>query len=249
LRYPAGLRWRETVFCELETFSRAWDQARRRALDRLSEEARQVRADVVVGVHLRRGEHDWVNGTVDYSVSGTAIRSGGEPAAWPTLSDLSVQAYWRLAASGYEPAGLVATTAVMFVSVAGATRWRRLRTTTQNQELEELSRAFFAARDTVRARLRGQADANSGDGIVGVQFVHHVRREKFDLEAPPYYLTTPRGPRARWRIGKPRSRTYYVSEQERRGWVITMHGAGTAVRRRQAACCYPPETVLRLGPR
>ena len=44
----------------------AWTTARRNALNRLSEEALQVGADVVVGVELRRGEHDLAKRTIDY---------------------------------------------------------------------------------------------------------------------------------------------------------------------------------------
>ena len=44
--------------CELDVLTDAWNLARRRALDRLAEEALQVGADVVVGVRLQRSDHD-----------------------------------------------------------------------------------------------------------------------------------------------------------------------------------------------
>jgi len=50
----------------------------------------------------------------------------------------------------------------------------------------------------------------------------------------------------RGRLGLP----FYVSrggDTEREGWVITMHGAGTAIRRGENVPQYPPEKVLRLG--
>ena len=46
-------KWHTEVVCELDVLSDAWNMARRRALDRLREEASQVGADAVVGVHLR----------------------------------------------------------------------------------------------------------------------------------------------------------------------------------------------------
>ena len=38
-------------------------------------------------------------------------------------------------------------------------------------------------------------------------------------------------------------------DAKRKGWLITMHGAGTAIRRRERVAQYPPETVMRLGHR
>jgi hypothetical protein len=77
---PAQVRnykWHVSVVCELDVLTDAWNLARRRALDRLSEEALQVGADAVVGVHLHRDNHDLGSGTIEYVVSGTAIRLPG----------------------------------------------------------------------------------------------------------------------------------------------------------------------------
>src|SRR5437763_6308876 len=54
---PAQIRnylWHAEVICELDVLSTAWNLARRRAIDRLAEEATTVDADAVVGVHLHR---------------------------------------------------------------------------------------------------------------------------------------------------------------------------------------------------
>lgn len=243
-RSPTAMSWKDTVLCELETIGRAWDQARRRALDRLTEEARLLEADAVVGVNLHRGEHDWASGTVDYLLSGTAVRFGGDRrAAWPVLTDLSVQEYWKLRAAGYDSVGLVATTAVVFVSMAGATRWRRVRSLAQNQELPELTQAIFAARDTARARLLGQARDNHSSGIIGMTFEQSLRGEKFKFAGPG----TTGDPH--WQLGKARVRGYGTgaSDQERRGLVVTFHGAGTAIRRAEMLDPYPPQAITRLS--
>ncbi len=240
-------RWRAEVVCELDELTGAWTMARRRALDRLSEEALQVGADAVVGVKLHRGEHDLRGGAIEYVVTGTAIRlpdSAG--AAWPIVTDLSVQDYWRLLGAGHEPVGFVSTTAVVFASPPRATRVLRARTTSQNQELEEISRAFNLARETVRARLRGQLSDARGTGAVGVELSHSVHREKLALAS-----TLQSRSRRGWqtgRLGVP----YFVSgrgDVERRGWTITMHAAGTAIRRREPPSHPPVKTALRLGVR
>jgi hypothetical protein len=162
------------------------------------------------------------------------------------LTDLSVQDYWRLHDAGHEPAGLLATTAVMFVSASRSTRLQRLRTVRSNQELDELSRGFHLARDAVRERLRGQVYTCRGVGAVGVELSHTVHREEFRLLSSLQPLQ-PLGWHRGW-LGLP----YYSSgagETERKGWVITMHGAGTAIRPRRNVQQYPPETVIPLGPK
>lgn len=240
-------QWRTEVVCELDVLTDAWNLARRRALNRLREEALQVGADAVVGVHLRRSDHDLGKRTIEYLVTGTAIRlrdSAGSDS--PILSDVSVQNYWRLHRAGHEPVGLVATSAIVFASPPRTTRMHRLRTTAQNQELEELSRGFQLARETVRARLRGQVSDAHGVGAVGVEFSHSVYHEKFGL-ASSVQTSDHRGWH-RGRFGVP----YRVSGQgdaARRGWVIAMHAAGTAVRPRQGAPPDPVKTTMRLGAR
>ena len=239
-------KWHTEVVCELDTLTAAWNLARRRALDRLNEEALQVGADAVVGVHLHRSDHDLGAGTIDYVVSGTAIRlPGSTQKSWPLLTDVSVQDYSRLLGAGQEPAGLLAATAVVFASPPRSTRAHRARTTWRNRELEEISQAFGLARKAIRERLEGQVADAHADGAVGVEFSHSVRREKLSL-ASSLQTVGHRG----WNVGR-LGIPYWVSghsDVERRGWVITMHGAGTAVRRQPGpAAPATVKTTLRMG--
>lgn len=254
---PSQIRnynWHAEVVCELDVLAAAWDTARRRALDRLAEEAQHVGADVVVGIRLQRSDHDLGKGVIEYVVTGTAIRDPGRPpASRPTLTDVSVQDYWRLRSAGHTPVGLVATTAVTFASPARDTRLRRIRTPAQNRELRELSRAFGLARETVRTRLRDQVASAHGAGVVGVELSHSVCRDKFALGSS-IASHAQRGWH-RGRLGLP----YYVrgsADADRRGWVITMHAAGTAIRRADDppdGASTPPEfpvkTQIRMGGR
>jgi len=234
-----------TVVCELDTLTDAWNLARRRALDRLTEEALQVNADAVVGVHLHRSDHDLGRGTIEYLVTGTAIRlPGSDGTDWPLLTDVSVQDYWRLRSAGHEPVGLLATTMVVFASPPRATRWRRKRQVTRNQELEELSRAFHSARDTARAKLLGQVSDAHGTGAVGVEFSHHVERDKIPV-ASSLTGSLQRGWR-RGALGIP-YRVTGRGDIERRGWVITMHAAGTAIRRGAAPPIRPGADSTGIG--
>lgn len=241
---PAEAQWGGQVFCELDRVTHAWDQARRRAFDRLSEEARLLDADAVVGVRLRRGEHDWARGSVDYVVSGTGIRwSGSSAARWPILSDLSVQDYWKLAGAGWAPAGLAAATAVFFVSQSTGTRWRRRMSVARNQELTEYSRGFTAARDTVVRYLRSQARAAGANGIVGVRLQHRVSRERVKVAVQPGRQRTGLTPQTIAIGGDAPSH----GQDARKGLAITIHAVGTAIRRGERVSRFPPETVVRLG--
>jgi uncharacterized protein YbjQ (UPF0145 family) len=240
-------KWHVEVVCELGVLTEAWNTARRRALDRLTQEAVRVGGDTVVGVHLHRGDHDLGARTIDYVVTGTAIRGQGlADGAGPSLTNLSTQDLWRLERAGYTAVGLLAATIVVFASPPRSTRARRRRTPRRNQELTELSQGFHLARDKLRVRLQGQVADAHGDGAVGVRFVHSVHREKLSLASSLYSID-----RRGWQRN-PLGIPYYVSgrgEAERRGWVITMHMAGTAVRRRQQGDFDDVKTAIRLGAR
>jgi Putative heavy-metal-binding len=242
-----GYLWATPVVCRLDTISDAWNLARRRALERLTDEATEVGADAVVGVSLQRADHDLGRRTVEYAVNGTAIRSAtpGQTVE-PVLTDLSVQDYSKLTRAGQEPVGLVATTVAVFASPSRDTRIRRVRTFRSNQELTEISLAFRLARDSIRQDLRDQITLAGGAGVVGVELSESIRREKLALASA---VRTPEHHGwGRGRLGIP----YYVSgrmDAERRGWVITMHAAGTAIRPRVGGgppSARPTETRLRL---
>jgi hypothetical protein len=237
-------RWHTSVVCELDVLSEAWRTARRRALDRLCEEALQVNADAVVGVHVHRSDHDLGQGTIEYVVTGTAILLPGSTAAnWPIVTDLSVQDYWRLHEAGQEPLGFLAATAVVFASPPVDVRLARLRTKPSNQELVELSTAFRIARETVRRQIEGQVADVHGAGAVGVTLSHSTHRDKLSLASS--LQTAPYRGWNRGRLGLP----YYVSgrgDAERRGWVITMHAAGTAVRPRSGPSQFQVKPAVRM---
>jgi hypothetical protein len=249
-RQVSAYQWRTEVVCRLDALTQAWNQARRQALGRLWDEAVALDADAVVGVRFQTGAHDFGLRTVDVVVTGTAIRLPGprqQSAMAPLFTDLSVQDYWRLRTAGYDAVGLLADSVVTFASPPRATRWKRARAPAQNRELSELSSAFGLARETLRTNLHSQVYAARGDGAVGVSFEHAVAREKLPLASS--LATADRRGWNRGRLGIP----YYVSgraDAERRGWVVTMHATGTAIRRGGTAVApIPVEPQIWMGGR
>jgi uncharacterized protein YbjQ (UPF0145 family) len=156
---------------ELEQQTSAWNEARRLALARLSEEARGAGADAVVGVKLWRRHHDWAAGVIEFVVVGTAVRSeryelGDEPA----LSNLSGQDFSKLFRHGFWPVGLVAGSTVAYVA-SGWTQqlssgWGAARL--RNQEMPDYTQGIYDARALAMARLTRQAHELHGHGVVGV---------------------------------------------------------------------------------
>jgi uncharacterized protein YbjQ (UPF0145 family) len=237
--------WHVEVVCELDELTGAWNLVRRRALARLSDEAREVGADAVVGVQLSRSDHHLGLRTIECVVTGTAIRDpdGEGFGDEPLLTDLSVQDYWRLRQAGFAPLGLTASTSVVFASPPLKRRLERVRTVHRNQELTELGAGFQLARSTVRRELGEQVWALGADSVVGVDLRHEVHRDKLELASS---LGSP--DRRGWHLGR-FGIPYRVSgraDAARDGWVITMHGAGTAIARR-AESLPAPEPQIRMG--
>ncbi len=223
---PWTPEWEGQLLCELDRVSRAWEEARRLAVDRLIEEARSAAADAVVGVRVRHGAYDWAAGAVDCVITGTAVRVPGPPAAWPVLSDLSGQDYWKLRQAGYGASGLAIASAVFFCSPSGAVRWSRTMSAASNQELGDFTQALYMARERLLSNLSARASGEHAEGIVGVSIEQHI-----GFESLPVMTGAFGGP----------------GDHERRGLLITMHATGTGIREQQEPRFYPPETTVRLS--
>jgi uncharacterized protein YbjQ (UPF0145 family) len=153
---------------ELDVESEAWREARRLALDRLTQEARLAGADAVVGVHLRRGTYDWSRNLIEFVAVGTAVASDrydlGDD---PVLSSLSGQDFAALYASGYWPAGIVVGTTVIYVM----TGWQQKlahRRFAPNQELRDYTQGVQHARKVAMSHVAREAGELGAAGVVGL---------------------------------------------------------------------------------
>lgn len=207
---------------ELSTISEAWNEVRRRALNRLELEAKHAGADAVVGVEVRTGAHDWATGAIEYVVVGTAVRrEGAQPSAQPVMTELSVADYANLARAGIEPAGIVAWTSVFFVASPEAEMMGGLGGRlmfNENQEIPSYTQGIYAAREQTMQRLNWQAQQLGASGIVGVRIGHRAQRQE---------------------VGGANS--------SRGGLVVTFDAIGTAVRDTDAIQQDPPKTTVDLS--
>lgn len=176
---------------ELDTLTEAWNEARRLAVGRLTEEAVRAGADAVVGVRLERGNFDWAGGLVEFTSFGTAVRStrfdlGDEP----VISSLSGQDFAKLFQRGWWPAGLVAATSVTYVvgdyaSQVANQGWLA-RTAqggpafSQNQELPAYTQGVYEAREYAMRRLERQAHEAGAHGVVGVSLAIDIGEREVD---------------------------------------------------------------------
>jgi uncharacterized protein YbjQ (UPF0145 family) len=222
-----------TILTELDTLSEGWNEARRRALNRLAEEAGHVGADAVVGVELRTGSHDFAEGAIEYVVLGTAVRrEGAERHGDPVLTELSVSDYSKLLRAGIEPVGVVAWSAVFFASYSFGSTLQSGSVlqggsllqggVMQNYELREFTQAFYSARETVMERMGAQAQQLGASGIVGVRIGH---------DAHPHTVGGGLG---------------QFGGRERSGLMVTFHAIGTAIRQQESGQLYPPELTVDL---
>jgi uncharacterized protein YbjQ (UPF0145 family) len=239
----------QTYMIELDTFSRALNEVRSRALGRMAEEAMHVGADAVVEVDTRAGESSLETGSVslEHTVFGTAVKreagassagtrrseggkhgsrkreSGRHGGGRPVLTELSVADFSKLVRGGFEPLGIVAWSSVFFASYnygPGMSGGRMLSVGgMQNFELREFTQTFYNARESVMGELNAQASTIGASGIVGVRIDHR---------AVPHTLGGGMGGR------------------ERSGLMVTFNAIGTAIRQTAETTLYPPETTIDL---
>ena len=165
---------------EIESLSRAYNESRRLALNRLLEETTLVGADAVVGVRIEQGRHDFASGSVEFVAIGTAVRL--PPALrgddGPVLTDREGQEFWQLCSAGIRPVGIAAHTSVHYVPAS----WQTARAqgggmfggSWNNQELGDFTQGVYDAREKAMTYVTAQAAALGADGIIGVKLDEHA---------------------------------------------------------------------------
>jgi len=170
---------------EVSVLSGAFNESRRLALGRLSEEARLAAADAVVGVKIVQGAHDWAAGAIEFIALGTAVRLAPHmrhPDHQSVLTDLTGQEFVQLCRAGVRPVGIAAHTSVHYVPAT----WQTQQATSgswgggawANQELGDFTQGVYAAREKAVGAAASQARRLRADGLVGVQISEHFRTHR-----------------------------------------------------------------------
>jgi len=156
----------------IQVISEGHRDSRRAALRRLFQEAQLLRADAVIGVHLKdrmitmgmRGKGGDDGGEVlEFTVVGTAVRAPWitHPPGEPIITDLSGQDLWALAQDGYEPCGFLFEFCRYHV-------WHVTKNfQTGSGELVEASQAVEKARAIAAESLLKQAAQYGAEFVVG----------------------------------------------------------------------------------
>lgn len=165
---------------EMETLTAAHYHARHLALGRLSQEARLLGADGVVGVRLERQGFEWGTGLLEFMALGTAVRRAGAPPTQgePFVSALSGADHWALREAGYRPVGFALGNCTWYQVASPQTQQAQtggwFGGSWQNQELADYTQAVYTAREWAMRRMRAEAEAVGAEGIVGVTLEPHI---------------------------------------------------------------------------
>jgi uncharacterized protein YbjQ (UPF0145 family) len=164
---------------EITVISDAHREARRRAVSRLYQEAAFVRADAVIGAHLRermitmgaRGKGGDDGGEVlEFTVVGTAVRAPWitHPPGQPIITDLSGQELWALAQDGFEPCCFLFEFCRYHV-------WHVTPDRVFHGEIVDATAAILEARRIASAKIHRQAAAFGTEFVVGSDIKLDVR--------------------------------------------------------------------------
>ncbi|GAB4467050.1 MAG: hypothetical protein OHK0029_38770 [Armatimonadaceae bacterium] len=152
---------------EVKEFSDVFNETRHRALWRITEEARQAKANAVVGI---RTSILPFGGMQEMVMIGTASRHRALPEEFyesPITSDLTNEEMWNLVHMGYMPIQLVLGVSVYSVGFAGSVvaGFRSL----VRGEIPEMTSLLYEARENAIKRIRADAELCGADDVMGIK--------------------------------------------------------------------------------
>jgi uncharacterized protein YbjQ (UPF0145 family) len=162
---------------EVQVLSQAMYASRELAMSRMQAEADALGADGVVGVQLEWKGVAWSAEAVEFISFGTAIRAP-QGADWRMpgsgrafTSDLSVNDFYRLVATGHVPVAFVLGTCVYHIAVQSLRQmWGQMA---RNTEMTVQTQGLYEARELAMTRMQAEAERDGATGIVGVRVSEH----------------------------------------------------------------------------
>ncbi|RUR12459.1 heavy metal-binding domain-containing protein [Legionella sp. km772] len=152
---------------EIKEYSDMFNHTRHLALNRISEHAKQYKANAVLGIRTTILPFGGVNemlmiGTASYNAQ---LATNGVNEV--VTSDMTNIEMWSMANMGYEPVKLLLGTSVFSLGLVGGIT-STLKSLFKG-EINELTRMIYAARENALGIITDEAKAIGADDIVGVK--------------------------------------------------------------------------------
>ena len=152
---------------EIKEYSDVFNHTRHYALDRLVTQARNDKANAVVGI--RTTILPWA-GLHEMLMTGTAARHSALPREAdqnPVSSDLTGEELWAMASLGYAPVKLLMSTSIYSLGFVGG--FMAAFKSFAKGEVNELTTLIHDAREIAIDRIKREADGLGAEEVVGVK--------------------------------------------------------------------------------
>ena len=152
---------------EIKEFSDVFNETRHHALSRLTDHAKNVGANAVVGVRTHILEFAGVH---EMYMTGTAARHALLPSGakdTPVTSDLTGEELWAMTSLGFAPMKLLISTSVYSLGAIGGLK--AMFKSFSKGEISDLTTLVYDAREQVIGRINAEATALGADEVIGVK--------------------------------------------------------------------------------
>lgn len=151
---------------EVKEYSEIFDRTRHLALERITREARQCKANAVIGINTTITP---LMGAQEMLMLGTASSHPalGEYATQPITSDMTNEELWNMINIGYMPIRLVMGVSVYSLGIVGGIK--SIFKSMVRGEVDVLTSLLYEAREKALDRIQADAKRCGADEVVGVK--------------------------------------------------------------------------------
>ncbi len=151
---------------EVKEYSEIFDRTRHLALERITREARQCKANAVIGINTTITP---LMGAQEMLMLGTASSHPalGEYATQPITSDMTNEELWNMINIGYMPIRLVMGVSVYSLGIVGGIK--SIFKSMVRGEVDLLTSLLYEAREKALDRIQADAQRYGADEVVGVK--------------------------------------------------------------------------------
>ncbi len=167
---------------EMPSFAMPWNLSRRRAFDRLRQEAELAGAHGVIGIEMNVKSFLGEPGNVELVVFGTAVREttlAPSRGLGPRMCALSGQDVDKLRRIGAATLGVIGHTSVVCVALSMQAN-QMMGSWWGNQEMTEVTQGVYAARRLVMDETRRQASEVGANDMVISTLTHTIDHHEYE---------------------------------------------------------------------